>query len=68
MIESVIGTCHFVSINAAVIYYKPYGYTKEDVQDKMKDQSIVCGVPPKLNRGESCRVNKEGRYEILKPY
>jgi len=58
-----IGTAHFVSIDAANKYYSEYGYTPDDVQQKLDAYEIFIGEPP-VKIGEILRVNNEGRYVI----
>jgi hypothetical protein len=72
------GTSHFVSLSAAVDYYRPYiggaprfgpGRYKADVcanwvQEKLESGEIHIGPPP-LSPGEWLLVDrKEGRYRI----
>lgn len=54
-----IGTGYFVSLRAAVAYYKPYGYGKEDVKRKVSEGEIHIGKP----EGEIAYV-KDGLYFI----
>ena len=60
------GTSHFVSKDAAVRYYRPYGYneTSRIVEHKLKDGEIHIGEP-ELKNGETCYLNAdEGRYFV----
>lgn len=60
------GTSHFVSKQAAVRYYRPYGYDEptKAVERKIAEGEISIGAPvPKV--GESVYLNaEEGRYFI----
>lgn len=59
-----IGTNHFVSRFFAINYYKSYGFTEKDVENKIKEAAIVIG-PPNLKKGEILAIIKgEGRYAI----
>lgn len=60
------GTPHFVSVAAAVAYYKPYGYksTLAAVLRKKQDGEIHIG-PPTLKPGQTLRIIDGGlRYAI----
>lgn len=58
------GTSYFVSMSAAVRYYKDYGDDKEDVQRKIREGSIHIGKPP-LKPGERLGLTDGGkRYTI----
>jgi len=58
-----IGTCHFVTFNAAVRYYEPYGYNSADVNRKLAAGEICIGRP-RVHSSERYEVNNKGRYEI----
>lgn len=60
------GTSYFISKSAAIRYYRVYEgkYAEQVVEQKLKNGEIHLGEPP-IVRGESLRVNDEGRYEIL---
>lgn len=56
------GTCNFESFTAAVTYYRRYGFSKEDVADKLDAGEIRVGrpgAPPNAN----IYLN-EGRYIV----
>ena len=66
-----IGTCHFVSIQAACKYYADDdgSYTYEDeieVSNKLNAGEIHIG-PPEIKEGETLSINEEGRYVIAFP-
>ncbi len=63
LVDNRIGTCHFVTFDAAVRYYEPYGYNSEDVSRKLAAGEICIGRP-RVHSSERCEVNSEGRYEI----
>jgi hypothetical protein len=39
------GTCNFESFEAAVDYYRPYGFAKKHVSAKLYNGEIRIGVP-----------------------
>lgn len=53
------GTCHFVSLAAAVRYYG----TKETVNHKIREGEIRVGYPD-VKEGDKVSINDEGRYFI----
>lgn len=60
------GTSHFVSKQAAVRYYRPYGYsqTERAVERKIAEGEIHIGEPT-LKANQSTYVDAdEGRYFI----
>lgn len=58
------GTSHFVSFDAAYLYYLAYGDTREGVKAKIERGEISIGKPP-IKQGESLMVRRdEGRYII----
>lgn len=58
------GTSNFVSLSAAVRYYKDYGYDKADVQRKIREGEIHIGKPS-LKPGERLGLTDGGkRYTI----
>jgi hypothetical protein len=60
----ITGTNHFASKLDAYLYYKPYGYCREDIDDKVYTGEIKIGHPI-LHEGEECFLNvEEGRYFI----
>ena len=59
-----IGTSHFISLQRAVKYYAPYGYTRQDVENKIKLNEISIGRPT-TKPDEHLLINyNEGRYYI----
>ena len=52
-----IGTSHFVSLRRAAAYYS-YGYTVEDVKEKVARGEISIGRP----EGRNVAADREGRY------
>lgn len=59
-----IGTCHFVSREHAIRYYRPYGNTSLDIDEMIENGSILIGKP-KLKPGEKLYVIDDGcRYAI----
>ena len=58
------GTSHFRSKQDILNYYKPYGISFEDIDNKIKRGEIHIGKP-KLEKGETLGIIKnEGRYSI----
>ena len=57
------GTLNFSNFGCAFVYYRGYGYSRDDVRQKVKDGEIYIGKPS-LGPGEELHVNDEGRYEI----
>ena len=53
-----IGTSHFVSLRRAVAYYAAYGYTSEDVKEKIARVEISVGRPA----GDNVAADRDGRY------
>ena len=62
-----VGTAHFKDLEAALRYYRPYGSDMEDIHAKLKEGAIHLGPPEKLQPGETCLLNHEGRYVIKEP-
>lgn len=58
------GTAHFVSLMAAVRYYRPYGYGLDDVKRKLAAGEIAIGEPKKPDgtRYDNCTRGPDGRY------
>jgi len=54
------GTSHFVSLEAAVEYYKPYGFDALDVGNKLAVGEIKIGQPT-WGKGQTLKV-EGGRY------
>lgn len=42
---SIIGTNHFPSLAHALCYYRPQGFSKEDVKRKLDEKEIHIGKP-----------------------
>lgn len=58
------GTSHFVTIIDAYDYYRPYGFSRADVDRKRRDGEIHIGAPS-VKDGEFLGVVRgEGRYFI----
>ena len=58
------GTAYFCSVMHAVSYYAPYGYTREDVRDKLRNKEIHLGKPT-IQQDEELRLDgAEGRYWV----
>ncbi|OYV38946.1 MAG: hypothetical protein B7Z80_08705 [Rhodospirillales bacterium 20-64-7] len=60
------GTSHFESKDAAISYYRPYGYsnTAQAVERKLADGEIHIGKP-EAKPGQTVTLNREeGRYFI----
>lgn len=66
--STMISTCHFVSRQHAIKYYRSQGYVDAAaaVDDKLKEQAIVIG-PPETESWQSLKTNDEGRYVIVEP-
>lgn len=64
--STMISTCHFVSRQHAIKYYRSQGYcdAAAAVDDKLKEQAIVIGSP-KIEPGQTVKINDEGRYVIV---
>ena len=54
-----LNTCHFVTLRAALTYYRPYGYNKSDILAKLERDEIHNGKP-----SPDARINSEGRYYV----
>ena len=62
----IYGTPYFINKQAAIRYYKEYGYSdiKATIERKLADVEIHLGRP-ELKEGENLLINhKEGRYFI----
>jgi hypothetical protein len=62
-----IGTNHFATKKAALKYYQQQCdglATMSDIEDMIRANEIVIGKP-KVNKGESLRLNDEKRYLIV---
>jgi len=55
------GTNHFQNLAAANKYYSAYGYSAEDVRNKIQNCEISIG-PPETK--EKLSVDSDGRYFI----
>ena len=60
----IYGTCNFISFEAACKYYSDYGFSKEDVNDKVKNGEIIIGRPVTDNCDKVLFNRAEGRYFI----
>lgn len=61
----ITGTSYFVSTRDAERYYKPYGFTPDDVRRKAASGEIHIGIKPPAVLGLRQFVNvEEGRYFI----
>lgn len=58
------GTCNFVSLRKAVLYYSAYGVPLEQVEQKLQDGEITIGVPQVLPTQRVILHPTEGRYFI----
>tara|TARA_B100000809_G_scaffold254265_1_gene291255 strand:+ start:624 stop:833 length:210 start_codon:yes stop_codon:yes gene_type:complete len=59
-----IGTSHFYNLDAAVTYYKPYGFDAPEVRRKLADGEIHIGPPPAAE-GETVQLRlPEFRYVL----
>lgn len=57
------GTSYFVSLDFAILYYRPYGYDRQGVKQKINAGEIHIGKPV-LKPGETLSViPDEGRYQ-----
>ena len=64
---AVTGTSHFVRRADAIEYYRPYGYSTQDVNEKLMAGEIHLGPPP-LKRGETLTTVDDGkRYAVVSP-
>ncbi len=60
----ITGTCHFVSLDAAIKYYSNQGINRDEVISKWKKMEILIG-PPIAKAGQKILIKKEeGRYFI----
>lgn len=59
-------THYFVSFEAAVNYYKPFGYDEVQVRGKLAKGEVVIGKPVSWAGRpiDCCFPNAEGRYVI----
>lgn len=61
---TIIGTSHYRSLQAAISYYLNYGYTRDDVADKVVSGEITIGEP-KLKPGQRLvLLDNRARYGI----
>lgn len=58
------GTAHFVSLSAAIRYYRPYGTDADEVRRKLADGEIAIGEPKKPDGSSypNCTRGNDGRY------
>lgn len=59
------GTHHFVSLQAAIRYYKPYGNDKAEVERKVAAGEIAIGEPPAREGYRVSIIADEGRYAMV---
>jgi len=59
-----IGTCHFVSKQGALRYYRRQGILRKDVEDKINSCEIVIGKPLTPMGKKAVVIPDEGRYAI----
>ncbi len=59
-----IGTSYFVSLSAAVRYYKPYGTDKANVEQKIAEGEIHIGKPPVKPGEKLFKIDDGTRYAI----
>lgn len=63
----IIGTSYFVSKAHAYRYYRPYGFDRAAVDQKLSEGEIHIGVPH-LQAGETLQIIDGGtRYQITEP-
>lgn len=61
----IVGTANFVSREAAIRYYKPYGLDGSHIDDMVRHGAISIGKPG-LKSGESLVLLDEGtRYGVV---
>lgn len=60
----ITGTHHFVSLLAAIRYYRPYGLTEADTRAKLEAGEIALGPPTVGPNQRSYTKSSEGRYFI----
>ena len=58
------GTACFEDTLSAVLYYKAYGYTREDVKAKILCKEVIIGKP-NLREGERLHLDRDGRYHLV---
>ena len=59
------GTSHFVSLAAAIRYYRDYGYTDEQIIYKLENGEVRIGKPLELKLGDRVVLIDNGtRYAI----
>lgn len=59
-----VGTSYFVSFPAALRYYRPYGFDRAAVQQKLDEGEIHIGKPP-VKAGETLSlIDGRTRYQI----
>jgi len=58
------GTPYFLDKKSINKYYRPYGFDKKAIEQKLSSGEIHIGKPP-LTSGDVLKINKEeGRYFI----
>lgn len=58
------GTHHFINEDAAVRYYKPYGFDRQDVQRKAVEGEIAYGKPTVRPGERIVLIDGNTRYAI----
>lgn len=58
------GTANFISVAAAIRYYRDYGCGPDEVRRKLADKEIAIGEPKKPDGTsyEGCTRGADGRY------
>lgn len=59
-----VGTPNFVDFDAAVAYYKPYGFDAKSVDRKLREGEIHIGAPRIMPGQKLTVIPGEGRYQI----
>lgn len=57
------GTCHFASLTDATVYYRPYGYDRAAVVNKLNAGEIHIGRPS-VAENQIISIDSDGRYHI----
>lgn len=59
------GTNHFISLKAAIRYYKDYDIDEMQVEQKINEGSIIIGKPEAKPGQKIVLDQREGRYLIF---
>lgn len=61
-----VGTSYFVSKDAAIRYYRPYGYddVRETVERKLRDGEIHIGKPTLLAGQRLALIDESTRWAV----